>query len=113
MPVRGAHARIREAALSWPDATAHPHQFGGEEFRLGKREIGHIHGDYLVDIPFPTKVRNELVTAGRAEPHHILPDSGWISFYIREPNDVDKAIELLRLSFELAAKKYQPDTALP
>ena len=105
MTVRGAAQQIKQAVLSWPDTEAHPHRFGGTEYRLGKREIGHIHGDHLVDIPFPTKVRDEVVAAGLAEPHHILPDSGWISLYLREPADVDRAIGLLRRSFEIAAKQ--------
>jgi predicted DNA-binding protein (MmcQ/YjbR family) len=64
-----------------------------------------VHGDYLVDIPFPKKVRDELVAAGRAEAHHILPQSGWVSVYIKQANDVDRAIELLQYSFELAKNK--------
>jgi hypothetical protein len=71
----------------------------------GRREIGHIHGDSLVDIPLPKKVRNELVTAGRAEPHHILLDSGWVSVHLRQASDVDRAIELLRFSFEIANQR--------
>jgi len=59
----------------------------------------------LVDIPFPTKVRDQIVEAGRASPHHLLADSGWISFYIREPEDVDRAIDLLRESHAIAAKQ--------
>ena len=70
-----------------------------------RREIGHIHGDSLVDIPFPTKIRAELVSAGRAEPHHILPESGWISFYLRDEADVARAIELFRLSYDLALRQ--------
>ena len=105
MPVRGASQKIQEAVLSWPGVTAYPHRFGGTEYRLGRREIGHLHGDYLVDIPFPTKVRHEIVAAGRAEPHHILPDSGWVSLFLREPADVDRAIELFRLSFEITVKQ--------
>jgi len=58
-----------------------------------------------VDIPFPKEVRNELVTAGRAEPHHILPESGWVSIYLRQASDVDRAIELLRSSFEIAYQR--------
>jgi hypothetical protein len=46
-----------------------------------------------------------VVASGRAHPHHILPDSGWVSFYIREPADVERALELFRLSYELAAKQ--------
>ncbi|MEK6569772.1 MAG: luciferase family protein, partial [Bacteroidota bacterium] len=45
------------------------------------KKLGHIHGDSLLDIPFPMKVRDELVTARRVEPHHVLPKSGWISFH--------------------------------
>ena len=78
---------------------------GGTEFRIGRREIGHIHGDTLVDIPFPKKVRDEIVTNGLAEPHHILPETGWVSFYLRKEDDVQKAIELLKRSYELAVKQ--------
>ena len=109
MAVPGAREKITEVVTSWPGVAALPHRFGGTEYRLGeKREIGHIHGDRLVDIPFPTKVRDELVAQGRAEPHHLLADSGWISFYLRETADVEQAIELFRLSYE-AAVKQRPD----
>jgi len=72
---------------------------------LGKRELGHIHGDRLIDIPFPKPVRDELVSNGKAEPHHILPNSGWISFFLRTEADIDHAIKLMRTSFELAATR--------
>jgi hypothetical protein len=104
--VRGAQERIRSAVLEWPGTQALPHRFGGTEFRLGeKREIGHIHGDHLVDIPFPRRVRDEVVAAGRAQPHHVLPDTGWISFYLHQPSDIEQAIQLLRQSYDLAFKQ--------
>ena len=56
-----ASEAIHQAALSWPGVTAEPHRFGGTEYRLGRRELGHIHGEYLIDIPFPKPVCNELV----------------------------------------------------
>lgn len=68
--------RIRAAVLAFEGVSEHAHRFGGTEFRLGKREIGHVHGDSLVDIPFPTRIRHELVAVGRAEAHHVLPESG-------------------------------------
>lgn len=102
MPVTGAANRVTQEVMTWPNVTAAPHRFGGTEYRLGRRELGHIHGDSFVDIPFPTPVRNELVAAGQAEPHHVLPDSGWITFYLHTPADVEHAIALLRRSFEIA-----------
>jgi hypothetical protein len=95
--------QIHEAAMSWSGVTARPHRFGGTEYRFGTREIGHIHGDHLLDIPFPKSVRNELIAAGLAEPHHILPNSGWISFYIKRTDQVKAAIALLRRSYDLAS----------
>jgi len=104
MAVSGAKERIDAAVQGWPGITSQPHRFGGTEYCLGQREIGHVHGDSLVDIPFPKAVRNELVTGGRAEPHHILPESGWVSIYLRQPSDVDRAIDLLHLSYEIATQ---------
>jgi len=72
-------ARISAIVGSWPDVEVGAHRFGGVEFRLGRRELGHLHGDSHADIGFPRKVRNELVAAGRALPHRAIPDSGWIS----------------------------------
>ncbi|HEV2984019.1 MAG TPA: luciferase family protein [Vicinamibacterales bacterium] len=37
--------RIEREVASWPDVTVEPHRFGGREFRLGRRELGHLHGD--------------------------------------------------------------------
>lgn len=105
MSVRGASKQIVETLLTWDGVEAHPHRFGGTEFRIGRRELGHIHGDYLVDIPFPKKVRDEIVSNGLAEPHHILPETGWISFYLRTEDDVEKAIGLLNRSYDIAMKQ--------
>ena len=105
MSVRGAQVSITKAVTSWAGVTFAPHRFGGVEYVIGKREIGHIHGDHMVDIPFPKKVRDEIVAAGRAEPHHILPETGWVSFYLRQEDDVEKAIALLRENFEIAQKQ--------
>lgn len=93
-------AQIEREVLSWPDVTARPHRFGGVEFHVHQHEIGHLHGDRLADLPFPLRIRRELVASGRAWPHHVLPDTGWVSYYIRGPADVPGAIELFRLNYD-------------
>jgi Family of unknown function (DUF5519) len=112
MSARGAQHRIREVVSGWQDVTVAPHRFGGLEFRLGKRELGHVHGDWLVDIPFPKHVRDEITAAGDAEPHHILPDTGWVSVFLRADGDVERAIRLLRRSFSLATDHRKRMTVL-
>jgi hypothetical protein len=101
MTVPGASETIRAAVAAWPGAGEAPHRFGGVEFTLGAREIGHLHGDRLLDVPFPRAVHDELIGTRQAEPHHVLPASGWISFRIKSPEDVERAVTLLRRSFDL------------
>lgn len=105
MSVRGAQDMITKTVTQWEGVLAKPHRFGGLEYGIGRREIGHIHGDYQVDIPFPKKVRDLILATGRAQPHHLLPETGWISFYIHEEADIEKAIALLRENFEIAQKQ--------
>lgn len=45
------------------------------------------------------------MAAGRAQPHHILPETGWISFYLQQETDVENVIALLRESYEIAQKQ--------
>lgn len=101
----GSSEKICDEVRRWQGVVASPHRFGGTEFRVGKREIGHVHGDTLVDIPFPMQVRNELVASCRAVQHHVLPNSGWVSVYLKSEPDVDNAIALLKKSYDLAWEK--------
>ena len=55
------HDAIAREVLSWPGVTKGRHRFGGTEFRCGHRELGHLHGSRLADLPFPLLVRDELV----------------------------------------------------
>lgn len=91
--------------MGWQAVEADDHRFGGRAYRLGKREIGHVHGDSLVDIPFPVPIRDEVIAGGLAEPHHVLPDSGWVTVYLREPEDIETAVALLARSLELARQQ--------
>ena len=93
--------RIRAEVTSWEGVSIEPHRFGGIEFRLGRRELGHLHGDRFADLPFTRALRDELVAAGRAQRHHVLPDSGWVT---RELDDTDEVIALFRLSYERALR---------
>lgn len=77
-----------------------PHRFAGIEFRVRGHEIGHLHGEHLADLPFPVRVRKELVAAGRAEEHHVMPQTGWTSYRVRGPEDVEGVLELFRMTYE-------------
>ena len=90
---------IEREVTSWEGVTSVPHRFGGVEFRVGRRELGHLHGNRLADLPFPVRVRDRLIAEGRADVHHVLPESGWVSRRIKRPDDVAAVIELFRLNY--------------
>ena len=98
---------IHEAVGSWPGVEAVTHRFGGTEYRFGRKEMGHVHGDRLVDMPLPRRLHDELVASGRAQPHHILPDTGWVSVWMDGPDDAARAIELFRLQYDRYTAKAQ------
>jgi len=102
------HQAIVREVSAWPGVTTGRHRFGGTEFRLGRRELGHLHGSRLADLPFPLLVRNDLVAAGRAEPHHIHPESGWVSYFIRDATDIAAVVALFRLNYERPWIEHQP-----
>lgn len=68
--------------------------------RRGRRELGHLHGDRLADLPFPIRIREQLVAAGMAGLHYVHPETGWVSHYIRGPQDAARVIDLFRLNYD-------------
>jgi Family of unknown function (DUF5519) len=92
--------QIRREVTSWEGVRAEPHRFGGVEFRVAGHEIGHLHGERLADLPFPRRVRDALVADGRALPHHVLSDTGWVSVPLRSAGDVPAALELFRMNYD-------------
>ena len=101
------HNEAREAVIrevsSWAGVTVHNHRFGGVEFQVGRRELGHIHSA-IADLPFPRSVRDELIATGRAHPHHVLPDSGWVTVPMRSTSEAASIIELFRKNYKGAVR---------
>ncbi len=110
-PDLGAADQIRGTVESWDGVSSHPHRFGGIEFRAGGRELGHLHGDTLADLLVPKSLHDQAIGDGRAHPHHVLPESNWVSVYIREPKHIKDVVDLLRAAYERAMKHPVRDRA--
>ncbi len=54
----------------------------------------------MADLPSPVWMRTGLVAEGKAEPHHLFPQTGWVSYYPHGPEDVPAVIDLFRLNYE-------------
>jgi hypothetical protein len=98
---------IRREVTGWPRVTTAAGEYGETDFLVGGRSIGHVHGGYQADIPFARRMRDELVAAGRTGPHHVHPDSGWTTLYIRTDEDAEEAIELLRINYDRIVQRAE------
>ena len=66
-----------------------------------------------INLTFPSLLAcfKELVAMGLASPHHIYPNSGWVSFYIQEVDDVPNLIKLLRLNYDRLTTKRRSNSS--
>ena len=72
------------------------HRLGGMEFVRDGRELGHLHGNGLLDARLPRELAEALVATGIVRAHHVFPPrSGWVSFQLETPADVSRAVDIL------------------
>lgn len=107
MPVQAASSRIIEEATSWPGVEAGPGRRGELSLRVGRREIGHLHGDHAAHFFFPKDVWAELEQQGRIVHHPVFPGrEGPAARSIEDEADVRDVIELLRLNYDRIVTRH-------
>lgn len=92
---------IESEVLSWSGTSVSVHKYGGLQYNVNHKEIGHLHSNGLLDVLFSKKVKQNLIAEGKVKDHHVFQKSGWISFYIDCPEDGLYAIKLLKRSYAM------------
>jgi Family of unknown function (DUF5519) len=100
-----ASERITNEVTSWPGVEAGPGRRGEFSFRVGRREIGHLHGDHAAHFMFPKDMGAELKAQGRVVDHPVFPGKqGPAARRIERAEDVEDVIRLMRLNYDRVAK---------
>ena len=100
---RADHRRSHHLA----GVTAGPGDRGACSFKLGRRELGHLHGDHVLHLGFPKAVWHELYDAGRIDYHPVFPGKpGFAARRIESAEDVRDVIALLRLNYDRAVAQH-------
>lgn len=104
-------AMIEREMLDWPGVSKETHRGGRGQggfrvppatvYKLGRRQIGHIHDTGVADLTFTREIHDRLISDGRAKLHG-AGFAGVVSYHIREPEDVPGVVELFRMSYERA-----------
>lgn len=92
---------IEREVLNWAGVTSEPGRFGAVAFRYGKREIGHIHRDLVADLPVTTRMREDVISCGRARAHR-AGVRGYISHPLEDTEDISAVLEILGRNYERA-----------
>jgi hypothetical protein len=93
--------QITTEVTSWPGVEAGPGRRGEFAFRVGRREIGHLHGDRTAHFGFPKRLWQELFDAGRIGYHPVFPGKpGFGERAIRSEDDVREVIAMMRLNYD-------------
>jgi hypothetical protein len=110
-----ANRTITETVTAWAGVEAGVGSRGEWSFTVGRREIGHLHGDHVLHIGFPKAVWQELYDAGRIDYHPVFPGRpGFGSRRIDSAEDVEDVVALLKLNYQrVLARHGLPAEALP
>jgi hypothetical protein len=104
---RTAGQQITEEVTSWPGVAAGHGRRGEFAFKLGGREIGHLHGDHAAHFMFPKEVWVELREQRRIVEHPVFPGKvGPAARRIENEADVRDVIELLRLNYDRIVARH-------
>lgn len=96
-----ASRQITDEVGSWPGVEYGPGSRGEFGFRVGGRELGHLHGDVAAHFSFPKKLGEKLRDEGRIVDHPVFPGKpGFGARRIATEADVADVIELMRLNYE-------------
>ena len=107
MTDRSPSIQITDEVTSWPGVEAGYGTRGEYAFRLGRHELGHLHGDRVAHFSFPKPLWRELKAAGRIDYHPVFPGKeGWAARPIATQDDVEDVIALLRLNYDRQTAKH-------
>ena len=92
---------------SWPGVEIGPGRRGELSIKVGRREIGHLHGDHSAHFMFPKQLWADLFEQGRVTHHPVFPGrQGPAARRIENEDDVREVIELLRLNYDRAVDRH-------
>ena len=93
--------QITDEVTAWPGVEAGYGRRGEFAFKVGRREIGHLHGDHAAHFFFPPEVFNDLFAAGRITEHPVFPGRvGPAARQIASEEDVRDVIVMMRLNYD-------------
>ena len=92
---------LRSQILGLPGVTERPNAGIHEDaFFVGRTMFMHVHGRGHCDIRLAKDDQEHVLAEGKARPHRWAPEKGYVTFMVRNENDLVSAMELIRMSYD-------------
>jgi Family of unknown function (DUF5519) len=95
---------LRQAILSLQDVTERQNAGIHEDaFFVRRTMFMHIHGHGHCDIRLAREDQERVLAEGKAHSHRWAPERGYVTFVVRNENDLAPALELIQMSHDYFA----------
>jgi Luciferase len=79
-----------------------------DAFFVGRTMFMHIHGHGHCDIRLARDDQERVLAEGKAHSHRWAPERGYVTFVVRNENDLAPAMELIQMSHDYFAGVVRP-----
>jgi len=105
-----AAQRIIAEALRWPGVERAAGHLGSVALLFDQRELGHLHGDVVADVPLPHgSPLGEIEDAAASVEQRESPARGWVSVSLDTEQGMQNALALLRDNYKQASRRSVAD----
>jgi len=97
---------LRQRILNLSGVTERPNAGIHEDaFFVGRTMFVHIHGSGHCDIRLSKADQERVLAEGKARPHRWAPEAGYVTFLVRDQEDLEPAVDLIQMSHRYFARK--------
>src|SRR5438477_1182948 len=100
------HEELRQKILDLPGVTERQNAGIHEDaFFIGRTMFMHIHGAGHCDIRLSKADQGRVLAEAKARPHRWAPEAGYVTFIVDDEEDLQPAMDLIRMSHDHFADK--------
>jgi luciferase-like monooxygenase len=100
-PRQELYQELRQCILSLSSVTERPNAGIHEDaFFVGRAMFMHIHGYGQCDIRLAKRDQERVLAEDKARTHRWAPHQGYVTFVLRDENDLAPAMDLIRMSHD-------------
>ncbi len=104
---------LRQRILNLPGVTERQNAGIHEDaFFVARTMFMHIHGHGHCDIRLSKPDQERSLAEGKARPHRWAPQQGYVTFAVNDENDLEPAMDLIRMSYQTFGQEKVLDEAV-